>query len=282
MPALTDLSDLINRQSGGNNGAPENLFFQKVARIAGAAATAPIAGRGCSLWRYDGMPAGGAVPTAADIPVRTTVGAIPFTAPGSGRDKQLISAAIAPSVAGVFILYDRLFHIGGLSGIVTTAQTVQGTTPTPALTRNTDGAGNFAFYEVYTAIGTTSTTLTMTYTDQDGNTGQTSIINIGANGFREETRAQRIPLAAGDSGIRAIASVQLTASTGTAGNFGITIAQPLAVIPVGAAGIMGWRDYTTGLPGIPVIDPNACLSLFFIPSTATATEIFGALGFVEK
>lgn len=282
MAALTDLSDLINRQTGGNSGAPEAVFFHKVPRIAGTAATAPIAGRGLSLWTYDGMPGGGAVPTTAAIPVRTTAGAMPFTAPGGSREKLTISAGLVPLIAGTYQLYDRLFHIGNLSGISTTDQTIQGSTPTPALTRNTGGAGNFAFYEIYTAVGTTSATLTMTYTDQDGNTGQTSTINIGATGFREETRAQRIPLAAGDSGIRAIASVQLTASTGTAGNFGITIAQPLAVVPVGAAGVMGWRDYTTGLPGIPMIDPNACLSLLFIPGAATATELFGALGFVEK
>ena len=282
MAALTDLSDLINRQTGGNNGTPDNLFFHKVPRVSGVAATAPIAGRGASLWTYDGMPAGGAVPTSAAIPDRTTTGALPFTAPGGSREKWLIGAAIAPSVSGVFLLYDRLFHIGGLNGTLTTAQTVQGSTPTPALTRNTGGLGNFAFWEIYTAIGTTGTTLTMTYTDQDGNTGQTSTINIGGTGFREVTRAQRIPLAAGDSGLRAIQQVQLTASTATAGNFGITIAQPLAWIPVGAAGVMGWRDYTTGLPGIPAIDPNACLSLLFIPSAATAPELLGSLAFVEK
>lgn len=282
MAALTDLSDLINRQTGGNSGTPDNLFFHKVPRVSGVAATAPIAGRGASLWTYDGMPAGGAVPTSAAIPDRTTTGALPFTAPGGSREKWLIGAAIAPSVSGVFLLYDRLFHIGGLNGTLTTAQTVQGSTPTPALTRNTGGLGNFAFWEIYTAIGTTGTTLTMTYTDQDGNTGQTSTINIGGTGFREVTRAQRIPLAAGDSGLRAIQQVQLTASTATAGNFGITIAQPLAWIPVGAAGVMGWRDYTTGLPGIPAIDPNACLSLLFIPSAATAPELLGSLAFVEK
>ena len=282
MAALTDLSDLINRQTGGNSGTPENLFFHKVPRVSGVAATAPIAGRGASLWQYEGMPTGGAVPTSAAIPTRTTTGALPFTAPGGGREKWLIGAAITPSVSGVFLLYDRLFHIGGLSATLTTAQTVQGSTPTPALTRNTGGAGNFAFYEIYTAIGLTATTLTMTYTDQDGNTGQTSTINIGGTGFREVTRAQRIPLAAGDSGLRAIQQVQLTASTATAGNFGITIAQPLAWIPVGAAGVMGWRDYTTGLPGIPAIDPNACLALLFIPSAATAPELFGSLAFVEK
>ena len=282
MAALTDLSDLINRQTGGNNGSPENLFFHKVPRIAGAAASLPIAGRGCSLWQYDGMPAGGAVPTVAEVPTRTTQGALPFTAPGGSREKLLIGASIVPLVAGVFLLYDRLFHIGNLNATLTTAQTVQGSPASPALTRNTGGAGNFAFYEIYSIIGTTSATLTMTYTDQDGNTGNTSTINIGATGFREVTRAQRIPLAAGDTGIRAVESVQLSASTTTAGNFGITIAQPLAWIPVGAPGVAGWRDYTTGLPGTPAINPDACLSVMYIPTTTTAPELLGALAFVEK
>jgi hypothetical protein len=282
MAALTDLSDLINRQSGGNSGTPQNLFYHKVPRVAGVAATAPIVGRGASLWTYDGMPAGGAVPTAGAIPARSTPGALPFTAPGGGRDLHLIGASVAPLTPGAYLLYDRLFHIGGLSGVSTADQTVQGSTPSPALTRNTGGKGNIAWYEIYTVIGTTPTTLTMTYTDQDGNTGQTATINIGGTGFREVTRAQRIPLAAGDTGLRAIEKVKLTATTGTAGGFGITIAQPLAWIPVGVAGTAGWRDYTTGLPGIPVINPDACLALMFIPAAATAPEVWGSIATVEK
>lgn len=282
MAAITDLSDLINRQTGGNSGTPENIFFHKVPRVAGVAATAPIAGRGCSLWEYDGMPAKGAIPTSAAIPDRTTTGAIPFTAPGGSRDKHLIGASVTPLTAGVYLLYDRLFHIGGLSGTSTAAQTIQGSPASPALTRNTGGAGNMAFYEIYTIIGTTGTTLTMTYTNQAGTGSRTSTINIGATNFREATRMQRIPLAAGDFGIQSIQQIQLTATTGTLGNFGITIAQPLAWIPVGAAGTMGWRDYTTGLPGIPVIDPDACLSLMFIPAAATAPELFGSLATIEK
>jgi hypothetical protein len=282
MAAITDLSDLIHRQSGGSNGSPSNLFFHKVPRVAGVAATAPIIGRPASLWTYDGMPAGGAVPTSAAIPDRSLQGAIPFTAPGGSRDLHLIGASITPLTAGVFLLYDRLFHIGGLSGTSTADQTVQGSPASPALTRNTGGAGNIAWYEIYTLIGTTSTTLTMTYTDDAGNSGQTSTINIGATSFREVTRAQRIPLATGDTGIQAIEKVKLTATTGTLGNFGITLAQPLAWIPVGVAGTAGWRDYTTGLPGIPVIDPDACLALMFIPAAATAPEVWGCLATVEK
>jgi hypothetical protein len=93
---------------------------------------------------------------------------------------------------------------------------------------------------------------------------------------------QRIPLASGDSGIQSIQTVELDGLTGSAGNFGIIIAQPLAWIPVGIGGTMGWRDYTTGLPSIPVIDPDACLSLMFISTGATPPELYGLLATVEK
>jgi hypothetical protein len=282
MAAIADLSELINLQTGGNNGNPENIFYHKVPRVAGVAATNPFAGRGCSFWTYDGMPAGGAVPTTGSIPVRTTQGAIPFTPATGGRDKHLINTSITPFISGVYLLYDRLFHIGGLSGTSTAAQTIQGSPASPALTRNTGGAGNIAFYEIYTIIGTTTTTLTMTYTNQAGTGSRTSTINIGATSFREVTRMQRIPLAAGDSGIQSIQQIQLSASTLTAGNFGITIAQPLAWIPINSTGTMGWRDYTTGLPGIPVINPDACLALMFVAGTTTPPEIYGTLATVEK
>ena len=168
MAAITDLSDLINLQTGGNNGNPENIFYHKVPRVAGAAATNPIGGRGCSFWTYEGMPTGGAVPTTGSIPNRTTQGAIPFTPATGGRDKHLINTSITPFISGVYLLYDRLFHEGGLDGTSTAAQTVQGSPASPALTRYTGGTGNIAFYEIYTQIGATTTTLTMTYTNQAG------------------------------------------------------------------------------------------------------------------
>jgi hypothetical protein len=282
MAALTDLSDLINRQSGGNSGNPNNLFWHKVPRVGGVAAPALIAGRGASLWTYDGVPASGAVPTAVEIPDRSTIGALPFLVATGGRDTHLIGAAVIPSAAGMYLLYDRLMHIGSLSGTSTADQSVQGSPASPALTRNTGGAGNIAWYEIYTQIGTAAATLTMTYTNQAGTGSRTATINIGQTNFREVTRAQRIPLAAGDTGIQAIEKIALSASTGTVGNFGITLAQPLAWIPVGSGGTPGWRDFTTGLPGIPVPDPNACLAYMFIPNTTAAPEVWGCLATVEK
>lgn len=282
MAAITDISDLINRQSGGNSGTPNNLFFHKVPRVAGAAAATTISGRGASLWTYDGMPAGGATPTAVAIPDRSLQGALPFLVATGGRDTHLIGASITPTSPGVWMLYDRLMHIGGLSGTSTADQDVQDEPPSVSITRNTGGDGNIAWYEIYSVVGTVSTTLTMTYTNQSGTSGRTSTINIGATNFREISRAQRIPLAAGDTGIRSIEKVKLTATTGTAGSFGITLAQPIASIPVGSGGTAGWRDYTTGLPGIPVIDPNACLAWFFIPNGTVSPEFLGCLATIEK
>jgi hypothetical protein len=89
-------------------------------------------------------------------------------------------------------------------------------------------------------------------------------------------------MAAGDTGLQSVQSVQLTATTGTAGNFGITIAQPLAWLPVGSGGTPSWRDYTTGLPGLPTIDPNACLAVMCIPAAATAPELWGCFASIEK
>lgn len=281
MAAIASLSDLVNRMSGGNNGTPETVFAFKVARASGVAPATPSAGRAFSYWTYDGMPAAGAAPTAGAIPTRTTDGALPFTAPGGSRQKWLVNVAAVPVIPGTLVLYDRLYHIGGLSGTLTTDQTVQGSTPSPALTRNTGGVGNHVFYEIYSQIGSTSRTLTVTYTDQDGNTGQTTTINIGGTDFAAATRIQRIPLAAGDTGVRAVEKVAINASTGTAGNFGITIARPIAQISIGTVSSGNWRDFTTGLPGLPEIDSNACLAMYYTPATASLSEMWLTYSMVE-
>jgi hypothetical protein len=282
MAALTDLSDLINRSTGGNSGTPQNVFWHKTSRVAGTVGTTPTAGRINSLWRYDGHPAGGVAPTTGAIPDNTTIGALPFTSPGGGRESFMTQAWCTGFNAGTLILYDRLFHIGGLSGTVTTAQSVQGAPASPALTRNTGGVGNMVFAEIYEAIGLTARTITMDYTDDAGNASSTSIAaSMGGSGFREVNRVMLLPLASGDRGVQAVNTVTLSATTGTAGNFGIVIGKPIAYIGVGFPGAPAWRDFVSGLPGIPEIETGACLSLLWVPTTAANPEMFGGYSIVE-
>lgn len=282
MTALTDLSALINRATGGNSGTPDNLFFHKVARQAGAAATAPIAGRIASLWMYDGQPGAGVTPTTAALCDNTTAGGLLQADPGGGRQKFLYSAWACGLVAGTLVMYDRMLHIGGLSGTTTTAQNVQTTTPSPALTRYTDGLGNMAWAEIYTIIGTTGTTIKMSYVDQADNTQDSPLVVFGGTAFREVSRAIMLPVAAGDYGIKAVKTVTVTGTTSTAGNFGVTIAHPLAYIGIGMPGGAGWRDFSTGLPGIPEVKTDACLAFLWFPNTTTAPEVFGGLSMLES
>jgi hypothetical protein len=115
-------------------------------------------------------------------------------------------------------------------------------------------------------------------------TDLSDLINLqtgGNNGNLENIFFHKVPRVAGVAATAPMAllkptpSIQSVQLTATAGNFGITLARPIAWLPVDQAGTMGWRDYTTGLPGIPEIEPNSCLSL-------TATELFGCLATVQK
>jgi hypothetical protein len=281
MTALTDLSDLINKATGGNSGTPENLFFYKSQRIAGAAATAPIAGRPASLWLYDGLPGAGVAPGAVAIPTVATAGALGQVNPGGGRQKLLYSIWATGLVAGTLILYDRLLHQSNLSGTTATAQTVQGTgSPTPALTRYTNGIGNIVFAEIYTILGATTSSIVMSYTDQADNVTTSPSVLFGNTNYREVTRAIMLPLASGDTGVKTVRTVT-HATTGTAGAYGITIGHPLATLSAGS-GSAGWRDFTTGLPGIPEILTDACLAFLWVPNNTTIPELFGGLSMLES
>lgn len=274
MGALTDLSDLINRQTGGNGGAPETIWFTKGPRFNGAT-TSITTGRWSSLWRFDGTIGAGAAPTTGAIPTASTTGAFPITNPASGNQKWLTQFwAGTVGGAGFLMLYDRLFHIGNLSGTVTTAQTVQGSPASPALTRYTDGLGVQIFVEIYTALGSTTTTITANYTNSSGTPNRTTTaVTIGGGGANEIHRLFCLPLQAGDKGVQSVQSVTLAGTTGTAGAFGITLVKPLAFVNLPNAGMFGFRDFAVGLPGIPEIKSDACLALAINPPTTTVPEL---------
>lgn len=276
MAAIADLSDLVNRMTGGASGTPENLWLQKQPRRAGAAPATPIAGRWISLWMYDGQPAAGAAPGAVAVPTNATNGSLKQADPGGGREKWLVGLGLAGLAPGTVMLYDRLLHISGLNGTTTTAQAVGGT-----LTRYTNGVGNMIAIEIYTQIGATGTTVTAEYTDQGGTASQvTPTIVIGNTGFREAERMLWFPLASGDSGVQAVANVDLLATTGTAGDFGVTVAHPLGYAEIAATGMGPWRSFIDG-QGIVEIETGACLALAFLANGTGLIDLMGAVSMVE-
>lgn len=280
MAAFADLSELVNRLSGGNSGTPRAMWFTKDNRVDAAAAAATVAGRMTSLWRYNGTPSNGAVPGAVAAPTNTTAGGLIQADPGGGRQLWMTGGWALASVAGTLIVYDRLLHISGLDGTVTTAQTVGG-----SLTRYTgasDSVGNQIWVEIYTAIGGTGTTAVVNYTDQDNNPAVSPAFAIGAAGLQEAQRIIPVPLQAGGTGVRGVTDIDLVATTGTAGNFGITVARPLLYIPVPAPGVGYVRDLIAGQPGLQEVLTDACLSLAWMSNGTTAPWLTGGVQLVER
>jgi len=190
---------------------------------------------------------------------RTSSGAMPIPTLTAGKKWVLARAELlgAASMNGVLMLYDRLVQTGGLSGTVTTAQTVNSV----ALPSRGGGGDQVeCWLEVHTAVGTTSVTATVTYTNEAGTSGRTGTTAIGAGSQAAGMSFMPIKLQAGDKGVRSVQSVQLSATTGTAGNFGVTLRKRICDLTVfpsrWEAKDLDWL----GL-GLPPIDQDACIEI---------------------
>lgn len=220
-----------------------------------------------STWTMTGLPAAGVAPAGINGAICTsaTAGAIPWVDPAAGLNAYLdaVIASLRTTTAGLdgeVTLYDRLWASGGINGTTTGPQAVT----QPALTRYSDGSGVQAWVEVYTSIGATAATLTVTYTNQDGVGSRTGTIAIATGGVSNAQMAfGPMALQAGDRGVRSIQSINLSATTGAAGNYGVTLARPLAsaLIVNGAAQIRPLETFS-------VVQPGACLWLAYRAATS--------------
>ena len=90
-----------------------------------ASISSVAAGVFASLWRANGQPGQGAIPAAAAACNNATVGGIGFAQqvdPATSYGTHFYAAT--SNAAMVVELHDRLAHMGGLNGTLTTAQTV--------------------------------------------------------------------------------------------------------------------------------------------------------------
>ena len=148
---------------------------------------------------------------------------------GAGR-LSVLGGTFATSIGGAtgFMLVDILNMSGGLDATSTAAQTTN--LPTAALTRYTNGEGVHAALVNFTSVGSTATTVTCSYTNSDGTSGRTTTATIfGGSIYQTAGMMSRLPLQAGDIGVRSVESVTLAATTGAVGNFGVVLYKPLAM-----------------------------------------------------
>lgn len=270
--AITTRDQLIDAM--GNNAS--RIVIDK-ANIANAAA-----GQYLSLWRATGQPGQGAIPANAVTCNNALTGAMNFaqqTAPATSYGAW--ANAVCSNSAVTIEIHDRLMHMGGLSGIVTIAQTVSvnlnGVTADNMVERL--GDSNFSdvqwWAEWYTDTGATASNATVAVTYNDGTTG--SLTTFAAGGTVRAGRMiplnNLIPAAAAGKFIRSIDTVTLSASTGTAGSFGFTATRPRMTMPLLLANKMEAFDWAQ--LGLPEIFNSSCLSLIELCSTTSTGTVRG-------
>lgn len=233
------------------------------------------AGQFFSLWTATGVPGAGSAPGAAANPTSATTGAFGFTnqtAPATSYIAWL--TAQASNSATNLEIHDRLAHMGGLSGTVTTSQgSLSLVTNSPGAARL--GDSNYSdvqwWLEIYTALGATGVNATVAVEYNDGTTGNLAAIALGAT----PRQGRLYPLVSAVAGkfIRAVTGVTLSATTGTAGNFGITATRPRTSIALPLANKTETFDWAQlGLPNIP---NDSCLMMLMNCSTTTTGTIRG-------
>lgn len=239
------------------------------------------AGRYCSLWRATGIPAQGAIPTTSALCTNATVGAVQFAQQTAPATSYLgIMNFIGSNNGQTVEVHDRIAHMGGLVLNVTTAQTVTGLdilTLAPGADRIGDPTyGDLQWWlEVYADGGATASNATINVTFDDGSTGNLSTLAVGGTiriGNRFSVDALRTT-AQQARNIRGINSVTLSASTGTAGNFGFTCTRPRAYAPILIANLVSKLDWPqTGLSEVP---NGSCLEFMILPSTTSSGTLRG-------
>ena len=241
-----------------------------------------VAGFHYSLLTSVGFPIAGSVPAtgAGAAATNTTAGSLKVpSALGAGENLFLGQVSLGMQTIGTLILYDRLWHTSGLNGTLTTAQTVG----TGTLPRYATGDGVELWLEWYTATGSTVTNVTASFTRQDGTAGQTTT-SLALPASVPANRMYQLPLPSGSTGVRSVESVTLSASTLTAGNFGVTLLKRLAVIPIQIAGTGQTLDFFQ-LGKLNLASSTATLpSLWFmiLPSTTTTGVISGQISTLVK
>ena len=247
------------------------------ASIANAAA-----GQYHSLWRATGQPGQGAIPTAAANCNQSTVGGMKFSQQTAPANSYLAYLEALSSVsASTMEVHDRLMHMGGLNGTLTTAQTVgidfNGATADNMAERI--GDADFSdiqwWLEWYTDTGATVTTATVAVTYNDGTTGNLTGVSLAATrraSFMQSLNGL-IPAAAAGKFIRAVNTVTLSASTGAAGNFGVTATRLRGSLFIPIANAKFSADWAN-LP-INTIPNSACPFIAVLASTTSTGLLRG-------
>lgn len=240
------------------------------------------AGQYHSLWRATGQPGQGAIPAAAANCNQSTTGCLTFNQQTAPANSYLAYLEAASSNSAMTLeVHDRLRHMGGLNGTLTTAQPVgmdlNGVTTDNMAARI--GDANYSdiqwWLEWYTDTGATVVTATVAVTYSDGTTGNLTAVSLATTrraSFMQPLNGL-IPAGAAGKFIRAVNTVTLSPSTGAAGNFGVTATRLRGSLFLPIANAKFSADWAS-LP-INAIPNSACPFIAVLASTTSTGLLRG-------
>lgn len=213
---------------------------------------------------------------------------------GSGF-KQILNAsafsAAATSMPAVFMLVDLLGFYNITSVTTTGNQTMNNTVTLP---RYTDGKGVQAFLTPSTVMGAATPNFSITYTNSDGTASRATpsspalpacltaapVTSIPYSGTGAGKYGPFIPLQGGDSGIRSVQNINLSASY-VSGVLNLVLCRPLLTLPMTTIGVAAERDLLNQLPSLPRVYDGACLAWLMYAGAATPVNsaFYGHLDF---
>ena len=245
-----------------------------------AASGNTVAGRPWTPFYAAGVPGAAVAPTPglSGAALTSYAGQIPVP-PASGNTHLSYATFMSSAQGGLVLLCDRLWHNSGFTITSTAAQTVNSVTfPARDIDGTTNGEGVFVGVEVSGATGAGTPTLTMSYTNAAGTAGRTAT-NVDATVATSAVGTfYRIGLQAGDTGVRSIQSLTLSA-TWTSGTIHLVAYRPIAAIPLIGAALPGAINTVTG--NMPRIYDNSVLFPIYLPASTTSTLISGAVKFTQ-
>lgn len=276
--AFGSLSQIIAAATGGKR---QDLIFSKV----GVASNA--IGNCNDLWVATGQPAAGAAGAAAPGGTAHTsanTGAMPFNNPVNANAAHFVSAWLTASVVNnTLLMYDRLFSVAKTMNSTAT-EAVTGT-----FTRYQSGTvlaedyigGSFVYpMNPTTVLPATAHNWTVCqYTDQGSATAQSipSIAGVSAcvvGGVDLAVGNWFMPLASGDSGVKALTQMQCSALVAT-GTITFVVAKAIAFFPCPVANMICPVDGINTAFDLQRIYDNACLSYLEMPKPATTATNYG-------
>lgn len=278
---FTSISDALARASGGFSQSPAGMF--------NTVGPTGVVGVTSSLHKLGPQPVAGVAAAAAPggtAFVDSDTGGMQFANPAAGT-LRLVGADVSASVINnTLLLYDRIFGVAKTMNSTATEAVTGVPTRYQGTTAGVEGyaGGNFLFVEVgLTALAATAHNWTVcTYTDQGGATGNTlpSLTgNASAIIHRLDHPVQSwfAPLAAGDTGIKALTQMQCSALVAT-GLVNFVIGHPLGFMSFPVINSVLPFDWLTNRNQAPCIFPDAYLAFLEISKPATtATTYTGVL-----